>query len=49
MINFLIEFMKNFTPKYPVGLYSLTKEELEAKPTKSSTFGEIEIEDEDEE
>jgi len=46
MINYLIEFMINFTPKYPVGLYNLT---IEDKPTKSSTFGEIEIEDESEE
>lgn len=44
MIFYLIEFMKNNTPKYPVGLYSMT---IEDKPAKSSTFGEIEIEDDE--
>jgi len=49
MINFLNEFMKKTTPKYPIGQYHLTKKDLECKPIKSSTFGEIEIEDDEEE
>jgi len=36
--------MKKITPKYPVGQYTLTNDD---KPTRTSTFGEVEVEDDD--
>jgi len=38
--------MKKITPKYPVGQYKLTEDN---KPTRTSTFGEVEVEDDEEE
>jgi len=38
--------MKKITPKYPVGECKLTSND---KPTRTSTFGEVEVEDDEEE
>ncbi|KAG4101243.1 homoserine O-acetyltransferase [Neocallimastix lanati (nom. inval.)] len=46
VIDYIIGFMKKITPKYPVGQYKLTEDN---KPTRTSTFGEVEVEDDEEE